>query len=192
MSTLESYTDYVLTPLSLEEHLRQTTGQSLASWTIGPAAKTPEEIEAGNVLRERYLVPYVMTTSQYKARILDQGHGVPVPPIRGIPVLLDVGELASEEDNTFIRWVNKARLLSSINALRAGADKADVRLERKFRYDFGILRAKGQLRVMFRTKYATAVPMVASPHRASVVDSHAAPIAGVKHERSQVDPDCGA
>ena len=82
--------------------------------------------------------------------------------------------------------------MSSINALRAGADKADVRLERKFRYDFGILRAKGQLRVMFRTKYATAVPMVASPHRASVVDSHAAPIAGVKRERSQVDPDRGA
>ena len=69
-----------------------------------------------------------MTPSQYKAKRLDQGHGVPVPLIRGIPVLLDVGELASEEDNAFIRWVHKARRLSSINALRASADKADVRL----------------------------------------------------------------
>ena len=51
MSTLESYTDYVLTPLSLEEHLRQTTGQSLASWTIGPAANTPEEVDADRLLR---------------------------------------------------------------------------------------------------------------------------------------------
>ena len=48
-------------------------------------------------------MPYVMTSSQYKARLLDQGHGVPVPLIRGIPVLLYVGELASEEDNAFIR-----------------------------------------------------------------------------------------
>ena len=51
MLTLQSRTDYVFTPLSLEESLRQTTGQSLVSWTIGPAANTPEEIEAGKVLR---------------------------------------------------------------------------------------------------------------------------------------------
>ena len=81
----------------------------MAPWAIDPAADTPEEVEAGNIFRERYLVPYVMTPRQYKARLLDQEHGVPVPPIRGIPVLLDVGELASEEDNEFIRWVNKAR-----------------------------------------------------------------------------------
>ena len=51
MATLESHTDYVFTPISLEERLRQSTGQSLESWNIGPAANTPEEIEAGKVLR---------------------------------------------------------------------------------------------------------------------------------------------
>ena len=41
ISTLESHTDYVFTPLTLEERLRQTTGQALASWIIAPVATTP-------------------------------------------------------------------------------------------------------------------------------------------------------
>uniref|UniRef100_M4C2D5 Uncharacterized protein n=1 Tax=Hyaloperonospora arabidopsidis (strain Emoy2) TaxID=559515 RepID=M4C2D5_HYAAE len=133
-----------------------------------------------------------MTPSQYMARILDQGHGAPVPRIRVIPVLLDVGELASEVDNAFICWVHKPRRLGSINSLRPSADKADVRLERKLRYDFAKLRAKGQMRAMFRTRYAAAVPITASPFRASVVDPPAAPITCKKQEGLQVDPDRGA
>ena len=115
-----------------------------------------------------------------------------MPPIRGIPVLLDVEGLVSEEDNAFIRWVNKSRRLSSINALRTSADKAGVRLERKLRYDFAKLRTKGQLQGMLGTRYTAAVPIAASPHRASVVDPPADPITGEKRERSQIDPDRGA
>uniref|UniRef100_M4C4W7 Uncharacterized protein n=1 Tax=Hyaloperonospora arabidopsidis (strain Emoy2) TaxID=559515 RepID=M4C4W7_HYAAE len=192
MATLEGHTDHVCTPLSLEERLQHTTGQYLASWTIAPAANTPEEVEVGIVLRERYLVPYVMTPSQYEARILEQGHGVLVPPIRGIPVLLDARELIAEEDNDFKRWVHKSRRLSRINALRASADKANVRLERKLRYDFTKLRAKGQLRAMFSTLYAPAVTVAAIPNQNSIVDPPGAPITGEKGEESQVDPDRGA
>ena len=47
METLEIHTDYVFMPLSLEERFRQTTGQPLASWTIGQAASTPDEVESG-------------------------------------------------------------------------------------------------------------------------------------------------
>ena len=65
--------------------------------------------------------------------------------LEGIPVLIDARELAYEEDNAFIGWVHKARRLSSINALRASADKADVRLERKLRYEFAKVRAKSEL-----------------------------------------------
>ena len=65
-----------------------------------------------------------------------------------------------------------------------------MRLEREFRYDFARLRAKGQLRAMFRTRYAAAVPMIASPHRASVVDPPATPITSEKCGL-QVDPDRG-
>uniref|UniRef100_M4BHU2 Uncharacterized protein n=1 Tax=Hyaloperonospora arabidopsidis (strain Emoy2) TaxID=559515 RepID=M4BHU2_HYAAE len=44
---------------------------------------------------------------------------------------------------------------------------------------------------MFRTRYAAAVPMIASPHRASAVDPPAASITGGKRDGSQVDPDRG-
>ena len=97
---------------------------------------TPEEVEAGRVLREKYLLPYVMTPSQYKARLLDQGHGVPVPPIRGILVLLDVGSWPLKKTMRLYAWVHKSWRLSSINALSASADKDDVHLERKLRYEF--------------------------------------------------------
>ena len=55
VSTLEIYTDYVFTPLSEEERLRQSTGQSLASWTMSPASNTPEEVEgAGYCVRDTW------------------------------------------------------------------------------------------------------------------------------------------
>ena len=103
MATLKSHHNYVFTPLSVEERLLQIVGQPLASWIIASAAATFEEVKACRILRKRYLVPCVMTPSQSKAMLLKQAHGVPVSLIRGVPVLLDVGELASEEDSAFIR-----------------------------------------------------------------------------------------
>uniref|UniRef100_M4BTS4 Uncharacterized protein n=1 Tax=Hyaloperonospora arabidopsidis (strain Emoy2) TaxID=559515 RepID=M4BTS4_HYAAE len=38
---------------SVEERLRQTTGQTLATWTIGPGATSPEEVASDQALRER-------------------------------------------------------------------------------------------------------------------------------------------
>ena len=55
VTTLENQRDYVFTPLSVEERLRQTTGQTLATWPIGPGATSPEEGASGQALRERYL-----------------------------------------------------------------------------------------------------------------------------------------
>uniref|UniRef100_M4B6L5 Uncharacterized protein n=1 Tax=Hyaloperonospora arabidopsidis (strain Emoy2) TaxID=559515 RepID=M4B6L5_HYAAE len=53
VTTLRNQRDYVFTPPSVEERLRQTTDQSLATWTIGPVADSPEEGASGQALRER-------------------------------------------------------------------------------------------------------------------------------------------
>ena len=61
VTTLKNQRDYVFTPLSVDERLRQTTGQTLATWTIGPGTTPPEEVASGQALRERYLEPYLTT-----------------------------------------------------------------------------------------------------------------------------------
>ena len=58
-----------------------------------------------------------------------------VAVINGIPILIAPGENDCKENNEFIRWVHRARRLSSMIALRASANAADVRLERKLRFE---------------------------------------------------------
>ena len=57
MVTLKSHNESIFTTLSVEGLLRQTLGEPLASWIITAVAATTEEVEAGRVLRESYLVP---------------------------------------------------------------------------------------------------------------------------------------
>ena len=89
-----------------------------------------------------------------------QARGAPVPPIKGVPIVLSAGETKDEEDNDFIRWVHCTLRLSSMYALRASVSVADVRLERKLRYDYAKLKARVQLRNL--THYASATTVVAS------------------------------
>ena len=49
-----------------------------------------------------------------------------------------------------------------MNALRASASKAEVRLERKLRYEFANRKTKGQLRSLYRTQYEKPVAGKAS------------------------------
>ena len=51
----------------------------------------------------------------------------------------------------------RTRHLSSVLSLRASASVADVRLERKLRYEYAKLKARGQLST--RTRYASATPV---------------------------------
>ena len=142
VTTLKNHCDYVSTPLSVEERLRQTTGQTLATWTIGPVAAFPEEGASGQALRERYLEPYLTTQSQYKHALSCKHVVHRFHRLRRTHSLVR-RRTTDEEDNDFIRWGHHTRRLGSMYALRSSVSVADVRLERKLRYDYAKLKARG-------------------------------------------------
>ena len=128
-----------------EQRIRQTEGRSLSTWAIGPKATSPEDIAFRKVLNERYLEPFLTTQAQYKSHLESLSHGVSVRLIKGVSILLFAGELPEEEDNQFIRWVNRTRHLSSVPSLRASASLADVRKKASVR----IRQAQGQSPVAY-------------------------------------------
>uniref|UniRef100_M4B7H5 Uncharacterized protein n=1 Tax=Hyaloperonospora arabidopsidis (strain Emoy2) TaxID=559515 RepID=M4B7H5_HYAAE len=115
--TLRNQRDYVFTPPSVEERLCQTTGQSLATWTIGPVAASAEEGASGQALCET----------------------------------------KDEEDNDFIRWVERTRRLSIIGQLRN------------------------------RTRYASATTVVASAGQTGTTNPPTDTTSGGKRPRSRND-----
>ena len=138
---MEAYSDYRFKPLRVYVFLRKIAGQPLTDWPTGREATTPDDIAERDALRERYLTPEATTIIEYQLKLKEQAHGATVPTQRTIHVVLYPGESDAEYDSTFTRWVHRARHLPSMNEIRASAFKAEVRLERKLRYEFA---AKGQ------------------------------------------------
>ena len=136
-------------------------------------------------LLERYLEPYLTTQSQYKERLEMQARSAPVPPIKDVPILSFAGETTDEEDNDIIRWVHRTLRLSSMYALRVSVSVADVRLERKLRYDYTKLKARGQLRN--RTRYASATTVAAGAGQTVTNNPPIDTTSGGKRPRSRDD-----
>ncbi|CAI5731701.1 unnamed protein product [Peronospora farinosa] len=96
-----------------------------------------------------------------------------------------------------MRLLAAGRIMRDVQALalRASADVADVRLERKMRYDYAKLKARRKLKSQ-RTQYTpathhsdvSATPVAASSRQAEAVSSLDLTTSGWKHHRQQVSP----
>uniref|UniRef100_A0AAV1TW54 Uncharacterized protein n=1 Tax=Peronospora matthiolae TaxID=2874970 RepID=A0AAV1TW54_9STRA len=89
------------------------------------------------------------------------------------------------EDNVSIRWVHGVRRLSNMHALHESASVADIRLERKFCYDFARLKAIGRMRGVSRSRYASAASPVASLRQSFDANSPALTTKSEKHDAHQ-------
>jgi hypothetical protein len=58
------------------------------------------------------------------------------------PVVLLAGETAQEDDVLFRNWVERARQLPSLDALRASFSEVDVRLERRLLFEYAKVKTK--------------------------------------------------
>lgn len=139
---MSSRREYGFAPLNPVERVKQCGSGPLQNWRIGPAASTSDQVAIRTALRERLLTPQETTPLEYGTRLSDQARGASVPAMRTIPVVLAQGELLHEDDAQFENWVHRARHLSSLEALRASFGEADVRLERRLRFDFAKVKTK--------------------------------------------------
>ncbi|EGZ27786.1 hypothetical protein PHYSODRAFT_321520 [Phytophthora sojae] len=140
-----STADYGFRPRDPAEACRQAFQQSLALHTIGPAARTPEELSLRTSLRERLLTPQSTTVAEYRERLRLQAQQKSVPAMWTYPVVLSPGEDSIEYEAQFESWAEHSRKLSSMDALRASFSEVDVRIERELRFDFAKVRAKRSL-----------------------------------------------
>ena len=80
-----------------------------------------------------------MSVNRYRTLLERQGRGAIVTAINGIPILLALGR-------TNVKRIMRALRLSSMMALRASTNAADARIERKIRFEYAKIKAKGKLR----------------------------------------------
>ena len=121
--------------------------------------------------------------------------------MREIPIILFPNETLWENEHAFEKWVHRVRRLHNIDRLRASKDLGDVRLERKLRFDFAKLKAKGQLRSTFMPdnegvpieRVSTSVARTTMDRGyAKAVDPYVPTSMSGKRRLTQVDPELGA
>jgi len=142
---LSSHREYRFRARDPAEVVKEAMGQrSLRTWICGPAATAASELEARDALRARLLTPQETTPAEYGTRLADQARRASVPNMRTYPVVLLPGETAQEDDVLFRNWVERARQLPSLDALRASFSEVDVRLERRLLFEYAKVKTKRQ------------------------------------------------
>jgi anti-sigma-K factor RskA len=142
---VSSHRDYHFRALDPTEVVREAMNQrSLRTWISGPAATAASALEARAALRERYLTPQETTPAVYGARLADQARRASVPQMRTYPVVLLAGETSQEDDALIRNWVERARQLPSLDALRASFSEVGVRLERRLLFEYAKVKTKCQ------------------------------------------------
>ncbi|KAE8959772.1 hypothetical protein PR002_g30426 [Phytophthora rubi] len=115
---------------------------SLVEYVIGPATRSDAELAKRDTWRKRLLTPQTTSPAEYCARLDAQLVKCSVPQINRIPVVLLRGEDEVEDDVQFQNWAEKARKLSSLDALRASYRARDIYLERRLCFMFAKRKAR--------------------------------------------------
>lgn len=69
-SRLQRRRDYVFKPLTVDERLKRSDGQTLTTWGPGSETTTSEELATRETLCKRFVERCTITPSQYKARLM--------------------------------------------------------------------------------------------------------------------------
>ncbi|KAG1708247.1 hypothetical protein DVH05_024930 [Phytophthora capsici] len=143
--------DYGYDRLSPAEVVRRAASQLLDTYTCGPAPETTDEVVQRQSLREHFLTPQVTTPSEYREWLRQQqrlcrpcGHS-------------EVETTVAYEVQ-FQNWVELSRRLHSCDALKASFSEIDIRLERRFRFDFAKSQAKPRTAGQRPSRYEAPMP----------------------------------
>ncbi|KAE9020816.1 hypothetical protein PR002_g12436 [Phytophthora rubi] len=148
---------------------------SLVEYVIGPAARSDAELAMRDAWRKRLLTRQTTNPAEYCVRLDAQLGQSSVPQIHTIPVVLVRGEDEVGDDVKFQNWAEKARKLSSLDALRASYCVRDIYLERRLRVIFAKRKARqhhspGQGQRPHETSSSTPAASASAPYSVALSD----------------------
>ncbi|KAE9010951.1 hypothetical protein PF010_g2375 [Phytophthora fragariae] len=148
---------------------------SLVEYVIGPATRSDAELAKRDAWCKRLLTRQTTNPAEYCVRLDAQLGQSSVPQIHTFPVVLVRGEDEVDDDAQFQNWAEKARKLSSLDALRANYCVRDIYLERRLRFIFAKRKARqhhspGQGQRPHETSSSTPAASASTPYSEALSD----------------------
>uniref|UniRef100_A0AAV1UC57 Uncharacterized protein n=1 Tax=Peronospora matthiolae TaxID=2874970 RepID=A0AAV1UC57_9STRA len=104
VASANAHSGYRFTPPTEDESIRQTAGQSFATWITGPRAVTATAaIVKRDAFRAIYLDVERMTSQGHVGRLNLQAQIASVSALQSTPIVLFPGETAADSDVVFTR-----------------------------------------------------------------------------------------